>query len=130
MRNFKVELLAKQELRKSLTMKSASNMCQLMDHMDKYKRVEEDQVQGKGKAKIFIKKRDPWGGGYQGNRSQREFSNQTSPSRTQLVNSLFKEPVYHILEKIKNDSYFKWPNKMGRDPSRRNQSFYFHYHKD
>ena len=62
MRNFKVELLAKHELRKSLTMKSASNMRQLMDHIDKYKRVEEDQVQGKGKAKMFLEKRDPWGG--------------------------------------------------------------------
>ena len=47
----------------------------------------------------------------------------------QLVNSLFKEPVYQILEKIKNELYFKWPNKMGEDSSRRNQSLYYHYHQ-
>ena len=47
-----------------------------------------------------------------------------------MVNSLFKEPICHILEKIKNEPYFKWPNKMGGDSSRRNQSLYCHYHLD
>ena len=47
-----------------------------------------------------------------------------------MVNSLFKEPIYQILEKIKNKPYFKWPNKMGGDPSKRNQSFYCHYHQE
>ena len=47
----------------------------------------------------------------------------------QLVNSLFKEPVFQILEKIKNEPYFNWPKKMGGDSSRRNQSLYYHYHQ-
>ena len=47
-RTFKVGLPTEHELRKSLMMKSASNICQLMDRIDKYKRVEKDQVQGKG----------------------------------------------------------------------------------
>ena len=67
-RTFKVGLLTEHELRKLLTMKSTSNMRQLMDRIGKYKRVEEDQVQAKGKAKMFPKMRDPRGGGYQGNR--------------------------------------------------------------
>ena len=25
----------------------------------------------------------------------------------------FKEPVYKILDRIKNESFFRWPNKMG-----------------
>jgi len=58
-KTFKVRLLTEHELRKSLTMKSALNMHQLMDRIDKYKRVEEDQIQGKDKAKMFPKKRDP-----------------------------------------------------------------------
>ena len=41
-RTFMVGLPDKHELRKSLTMKSALNMCQLMDHIDKYKWVDED----------------------------------------------------------------------------------------
>ena len=116
MRTFKVGLPAEHKLRKSLTMKFALNMCQLMDHTDK--------------AKVFLEKRDPQGGGYQGNRPRMEFSNQMSTTGAQLVNLLFKEPVYQILEKIKNKPYFKWPNKMGGDSSRRNQSLYRHYHQD
>ena len=41
-RTFKVGLPTEHELRKSLMMKSALNMRQLMDHIDKYKRVEKD----------------------------------------------------------------------------------------
>ena len=59
MRTFKVGLPTKHELRKSLTMKFALSIRQLMDCIDKYKRVEEDQTQGKGKAKDFPEKRDP-----------------------------------------------------------------------
>ena len=45
---------------------------------------------------------------------------QHHPRGAQLVNSLFKEPMYQILEKIKNEPYFKWPNKIGGDLFRRN----------
>ena len=38
--------------------------------------------------------------------------------------------MYQILEKIKNEPYFKWPNKMGGDSSKRNQNLYCHYHQD
>ena len=88
-RTFRIGLPAEHELRKSTL-----NMHQLMDHIDKYKRVEDDQIQGKGKAKMLKEKKDPWGGGYQGNFPRRDFSNLTSSTRAQLVNSLFKEPVY------------------------------------
>ncbi|XP_050248610.1 uncharacterized protein LOC126695851 [Quercus robur] len=57
-----------------------------MDRIDEYKRVEEDQQQGKGKAKGACK--------------------------------------------IKNKSYFKWPNKMGENLMKRNQSIHCHYHQD
>ena len=50
---FKVGLPNKQGLRKSLTGKPVSSVCQLMDQIDKYKKVEEDQQQGKGKAKVI-----------------------------------------------------------------------------
>ena len=42
----------------------------------------------------------------------------------------FKEPVHLILERIKHESYFCWPSKMGRDPTKRNQSLYYTYHRD
>ncbi|XP_050251031.1 uncharacterized protein LOC126697937 [Quercus robur] len=46
------------------------------------------------------------------------------------VNVAFKEPVHKILERIKNEPFFRWPNKMGGDPSRRNQNLYCTYHRD
>ena len=42
----------------------------------------------------------------------------------------FKEPVHKILDWIKNESFFRWPNKMRGDPSRRNQNLYCTYHRD
>ncbi|XP_030930788.1 uncharacterized protein LOC115956601 [Quercus lobata] len=46
------------------------------------------------------------------------------------VNVAFKEPVHRIVDRIKNEPYFRWPNKMGGDPSRRNQNLYCTYHRD
>ncbi|XP_065630780.1 uncharacterized protein LOC136069108 [Quercus suber] len=42
-RNFKVSLLAEHDLRKSLTKKPVRSVCRLMDRINEYKRVEEDQ---------------------------------------------------------------------------------------
>ena len=50
---FKAGLLAEHDLRKSLTGKPVTSVRQLMDRIDKYRRVEEDQIQGKGKAKVI-----------------------------------------------------------------------------
>ena len=50
---FKVGLPTEHGLRKSLIGKPVTGVRQLMDQIDKYKRVEEDQQQGKGKAKVI-----------------------------------------------------------------------------
>ena len=47
-----------------------------------------------------------------------------------MVNAVFREPVQQVLENIKNEPFFKWPNKMAGDPMRRNQSLYCQYHQD
>ena len=52
-RTFKVGLPTEHDLRKLLTKKPAHNKRQLMDRFGKHKRGEEDQTQGKGKAKVF-----------------------------------------------------------------------------
>ena len=56
-RTFKVGLPLKHGLRKSLTGKPVSSLRQLMDRVDKYKRIEDDQQQGKGKAKVVPQER-------------------------------------------------------------------------
>ena len=52
-RTFKVGLPVEHGLRKFLTRKPATSVCQLMDQIDKYKLVEEDQQQGKGMGKVI-----------------------------------------------------------------------------
>ena len=37
-----------------------------------------------------------------------------------MVSSLYKETVYQIVEKIKNEPYFRWPNKMSGDITKQN----------
>ena len=50
---FKSGLPTEHGLRKSLTGKLVTSVRQLMDRIDKYKMVEEDQLQGRGKEKII-----------------------------------------------------------------------------
>ena len=56
-KTFKVGLPSEYGLRKSLTGKPVTSLCQLMDIVDKYKRIEDDQQQGKGKAKVIPQER-------------------------------------------------------------------------
>ena len=56
-RTFKVGLPVEHGLRKSLTKKPVTSVRQLMDQIDKYKRVEKDQQQGKGKGKVIPQER-------------------------------------------------------------------------
>ena len=46
------------------------------------------------------------------------------------VNVMFKEPMHKIINRIKNEPYFRWPNKIRDDLSWRNQNLYCTYHRD
>ena len=128
---FKVGLLTEHGLRKSLTGKLVTNVHQLMDRIDKYKRVEEDQLQGKGKAKFIPQeRRDFRSDRFNNNRPRRDYVGQSGSANTQAVNAVFREPVHQVLEKIKNEPFFKWQNKMAGNPARPNQSLYCQYHRD
>ena len=101
-RTFKVCLPAEHDLRKSLTKKPVRSVHRLMDHIDEYKRVEEDQQQGKGKAKvIFEDMRDFRLDRYNNNRPRRDFAGQSWPTATQVINIVFQEPVHQVLERKK-----------------------------
>ena len=102
-----------------------------MDRIDKYKRVEEDQQLGKGKAKVIPQEmRDFRSNQFNNHRPQRDFVGQSGSTNTQTVNVVFREPMHQVLEKIKNELFFKWPNKMAGNPIRHNQSLYCQYHQD
>ena len=58
---FKSSLPTEHGLRKSLMGKPVTSLRQLMDRIDKYKRIEEEQQLGKGKAKVVPhERRDFW----------------------------------------------------------------------
>jgi len=67
---------------------------------------------------------------YNNNQPRREVARQSGSTITQMVNAVFREPIHQVLEKIKNESFFKWSNKMGGDPMKRNQSLHCQYHQD
>jgi len=52
-RTFKVGLPTEHDLRKSLTKKPVKSVSRLMDHINEYKWIEEDQQQRKGKDKVI-----------------------------------------------------------------------------
>ena len=45
---------------------------------------------------------------------RRDFAGQSGPTNTQVVNAVFRELVHQVLEKVKNEPFFKWPNKRIR----------------
>ena len=102
-----------------------------MDRINKYKRLEEDQQQGKGKDKVIPQeKRDYRSDRYNNNRSRRDFGGQSGSASLQAVNAVFREPVHQVLEKIKNEPFFKRPNKMMGNPKKRNHNLYCQYYQD
>ena len=91
---FKAGLPAEHDLRKSLIGKLVTSVCLLMDRIDKYRRIKEDQLQGKGKVKVIPQeRRDSRSDRLQNNRPQRDFSGQPASANFQAVNVVFREPV-------------------------------------
>ena len=110
---FRLGLSKDSELRDSLTKRPPENIRQLMRRIEEYKRLEDDWQQIKGKAPATLQyTKDPWSGDFQ----QRTRINVTFKE----INVTIKEPIHKILERIKNEPYFRWPSKMGGDPTRRN----------
>ncbi|XP_075665697.1 uncharacterized protein LOC142635425 [Castanea sativa] len=88
-RTFKVNLPAEHGLRKSMTGKPVKSVRQLIDRIDKYKRVEEDQQQEKGKAKVVLQDiRDFRLDQYNNNRPWRDFVGQFAFTAAQVINTI------------------------------------------
>ena len=88
--NFKLGLPVEHGLRKSLTGKPVTSIRQLMDKIDKYKKVEEDQLQDKGKGKVIPQEmRDFRLERYNNNKPRRDFVEQARLTALQVVNTMF-----------------------------------------
>ena len=94
-RTFKVGLPTEHDLRKSLTKKPVRSVRWLMDCIDEYKWVAEDQQQGKEKAKVIPQDmRDFKLDKYNNNWPRRDFGRQSGSIATQVVSTVFQEPVH------------------------------------
>ena len=80
-RTFKVGFPSEHGLRKSLTGKPVTSLQQLINRVDKYKRIEDDQQQGKGKAKFVPQERRNFRiDRYNNNRPRRDYTKQQRPN--------------------------------------------------
>ena len=92
-----------------------------MDRVDKYKRIKDNQQQEKGIGKVVPQeRRDFRSDKYNNNRPRRDYVEQQGSSNNQMVGAVFQELMHQVLEKVKNESFFKWPNKMMGNPEKRN----------
>ncbi|XP_075665862.1 uncharacterized protein LOC142635610 [Castanea sativa] len=113
-------------LRELLTLKPLEDMRQLMRCIEEYKRSEDDRLQSKGKDLMISYPRN---NGFNP-RHKKDVRIQEPGPAVEGVNATFKEPVHCIIDRIKNEPYFRRPNRMVGDPSRRNQNLYCSYHRD
>ena len=95
-----------------------------MRRIEEYKQLEDDRLKNKGKALLVNRSRP----GIFPPRLRRDLRVQESKMQLGEVNVAFKEPVHKIIDRIKNEPFFRWSNKMGGDPSQRNQNLYCTYH--
>ena len=99
-----------------------------MDRVDKYKRIKDDQQQGKVKAKVVSQERKDFRSDRYNNRPRRDYAEQPGSNNNQVVGAIFRKLVHQVLEKVKNESFFKWPNKMVGNTEKRNRNLYCQYH--
>ena len=123
---FRMGLPEDSKLRELLTKRPPEDMRQLMRRIEEYKRLENDQLQNKGKAPLLGRSQQS----VFPTRPRKDFKMQEPEAQIGEVNVAFKEPVHKILDQIKNESFFRWANKMRGDLSRRNQNLYCTYHRD
>ena len=88
---FKAGLPTEHNLRKSLTGKPVTSVRQLMDRIDKDRRVKEDQLQGKGKAMVISQeRRDFRSDRYNNNRPRKDFVGQPGSTNTRWLTLCFE----------------------------------------
>ena len=112
-RTFKVRLPPEHGLRKSLTGKPVTSLRQLMDRVEKYKRIEEDQQQGKGKAKVIPQERRDFRSNRYNNRLRRDYVEQPGSNSTQAVGAVFRESVHQVLEKSQKRNLLQMAQQDG-----------------
>ncbi|XXG90595.1 hypothetical protein AAC387_Pa12g2323 [Persea americana] len=146
------------QLRAQLVMYPVTTMKEPMTQANRFILAEEDEVRGrenfgltkknqpaKGDSKSSRRedrRRDPSPDRRKGRSSEQRRTPSTSAAASGngrrsghevashvAVNTIFKEPIYRLLNKIKAQPFFKWPWPITTDPSSRDQSKFCTYHK-
>lgn len=138
MTSFKIGLPSSSLLYQSLTKKEAMTIDDLMDRIEKYAKVEDVTCLNageNGRAKLTTKgsektENQKKGGKNGGKNGSKNGGNHDVLKTFQAVNTVFKEPIYKILAKIKDEPFIKWPQKMGGDPSKRNNALRCAFQKE
>jgi hypothetical protein len=129
---FKLGLPVDSGLHQSLTKRPPSSMKKLMSRIEQFIRLEEDKGNSNA-AKSEAPVRPPnFKPSAQMNKVPRVAtvpSNFVAPS-FKAHSTVFKEPIYRILEKIKAEPFFVWPPKLPGDPAARNQRPMCSYHRE
>ncbi|XP_028068900.1 uncharacterized protein LOC114271483 [Camellia sinensis] len=126
--SFKHGLRPESKLRQSLTKHPATALKDLRARIEQYARLEDDQIPievALGEQTTRHKKKADRG------EHRGLLVNEVDKSKShEAVITVFKEPIYRILERIKREPFFVWPPKMLGDPIRRNQKLKCTYHQD
>ncbi|XP_028095466.1 uncharacterized protein LOC114295432 [Camellia sinensis] len=126
--SFKHSLRPESKLRQSLTKRPATALKDLRARIEQYARLEDDQIPievASAEQIAWHKKRADQG------EDRGIVVNEVDKSKShEAIVTVFKEPIYRILEKIKRDPFFVWPPKMLGDPTWRNQKLRCTYHQD
>ncbi|XP_065635203.1 uncharacterized protein LOC111994389 [Quercus suber] len=99
---FKLSLPTDHGLRKSLSGRPVTSVRQLIERIDKYKMVEEDQQQGKWKDKVISQEmRDFRSNRYSNNGPRRDFVGQSGSASLQAVNAVFESQCIRFWRRLK-----------------------------
>ena len=59
---------------------------------------------------------------YTNSHPRRDFAGQSEMISVRNVGAVFRELVHQVLEKIKDEPYFRWPNKMGGESAKQTRT--------
>ena len=131
-RTFKLGLPPGTSLHQSFTKHPAPTVAKLMHRIDQFIRVEEDDggtppAQTVVQPKVTTPKPST--------RSNNSAKGQPTPSNFvaptfRSFETVLKEPIYKLLEKIKREPFFIWPPKLLGNAALRDEKLYCTYHKD
>ncbi|XP_028055771.1 uncharacterized protein LOC114259940 [Camellia sinensis] len=125
---FKHGLRPESKLRQSLTKRPATALKDLRARIEQYARFEDDQIsiEVASAEQIARHKKRPDRGEHRG-----IAVNEVDKSKShEAIVTVFKEPIYQILKKIKREPFFVWLPKMLGDPAWHNQKLRCSYHQD